>query len=491
MMGTRITKGLRTALALAAALGVAAGAASPAAAKKGSDDSAKSRSSLAATGAVPGAEGECRVQFGSGSSRFEVRVENLAGGAEHVLSADGLPWATFSTDSKGRAKLRFSSRPKGSKQRALPGDPRGRALAVSQGGTDVLGGVCSGSGESDDSTAKLRARLAPTGLAPAGSEAKASFEIRKDGREKFEVELERVEPGDYAVFVDGLDRGSVSVGPLGRGETEWGDDDGGPPLDFDPRGKVIDVATGAGVLFSGSLAGSIPGVTTCPFSETETALVAAAAAGAGSGHTKLRIREDCRRDFSVEIEDVPLGAYDLLVGGTLRGQIQVVDVAGQNKGELEFTSEPGEVDELFLDFEPVGAAVEVKQGDVLFFSLTQGGPGTGGGGGGSCTDGPLEVEVPLLNPGAVPAASGKARYRIRDDCDRDFRVEIEDVADGDYDLRVGAVSRGTITVVAGEGELEFKDPVEPGKTLLDFDPRGQAVEVFDGGTLILERPFPE
>jgi hypothetical protein len=255
---------------------------------------------------------------------------------------------------------------------------------------------------------------------------------------------------------------------------------------------VIDVATGAGVLFSGSLAGSIPGVTTCPFSETVTDLVAAPAAGVGSGDTKLRVREDCRRDFDVEIEDVPLGAYELYVGGTLRGQIQVVDVAGQNKGELEFTSEPGEVDELFLDFEPVGATVEVKQGDVLFFSLTQGGAGTGGGGGGgTCTGGPLEVELPLLNPGVVPAASGKARYRIRDDCDRDFRVEIEDVADGAYDLRVGGVSRGTISVVAGEGELEFKDPVEAGKILLDFDPRGQAVVVFGGGMLILQRPFPQ
>ena len=68
---------------LAAAL-----AGAPALAKKGSDDGAKSRSSLAATGAVPEAEGECRVNFGSGKSRFEVRVENLAENAEHVLSVN-------------------------------------------------------------------------------------------------------------------------------------------------------------------------------------------------------------------------------------------------------------------------------------------------------------------------------------------------------------------------------------------------------------------
>jgi len=134
----------------------------------------------------------------------------------------------------------------------------------------------------------------------------------------------------------------------------------------------------------------------------------------------------------------------------------------------------------------------VMQGDTLFFSLTQGGPGTGGGGGGGGCDGaPLEIDVPLLSTGAVSGAQGDARFRIRDDCRRDFNVEIEDVADGAYDLRVGGVSRGTLQVAAGQGELEFSDPVEPGKLLLDFDPRGEAVEVFDGGTLILERPFPE
>jgi len=481
----------RFATLAAAALAAVSLAGAPAAAKKGSDDGAKATSGLPATGVVPGAEGECRVKFGGSKSRFEVRVANLAANAEHVLEVNGLPWASFATDKKGRARLRFSSRPKGAKQLALPGDPRGATITVDDGADDVLAGVCSGEGESSGATAKLRARLVPTDLAPVGSEAKASFEIRKDGRRKLEVEIEGVPSGDYPVFVDGVLRGAIAVGSLGRGQLEWGDDDGGPPLDFDPRGKLIDVAGSAGILFSGSLDGAIPGVNQCTFSETVTPLVAAPAAGAGSGDTKLRIRDDCRRDFSVEIEDVPLGAYELFVGGVSRGTIQVADVGGQNKGELEFTTEPGEVDELFLDFEPVGATVEVMQGDTLFFSLTQGAPGTGGGGGGgSCDGAPLEIDLPLISTGAASGAQGDVRYRIRDDCRTDFKVEIEDVADGSYELQVGGVARGTITVVAGNGELEFSDPVEPGKTLLEFDPRGQLVEVLSGATVILERSFP-
>jgi hypothetical protein len=40
------------------------------------------------------------------------------------------------------------------------------------------------------------------------------------------------------------------------------------------------------------------------------------------------------------------------------------------------------------------------------------------------------------------------------------------------------------------GEVEFRNPVEPGKILLDFDPRGQQIDVLDGATVILETLFP-
>ena len=78
----------------------------------------------------------------------------------------------------------------------------------------------------------------------------------------------------------------------------------------------------------------------------------------------------------------------------------------------------------------------------------------------------------------------------------DFRVEIEDVPEGDYPLRIGGQIVGTIQVTMRqdgsiEGELEFRNPVEPGKISLDFDPRGQSIEVLDGSTVILEMSFPQ
>ncbi|VAW43712.1 hypothetical protein MNBD_GAMMA02-1489, partial [hydrothermal vent metagenome] len=40
-----------------------------------------------------------------------------------------------------------------------------------------------------------------------------------------------------------------------------------------------------------------------------------------------------------------------------------------------------------------------------------------------------------------------------------------------------------------EGEIEFRFPKEIGKPLLDFDPRGQLIEVRQNGNTILEVVF--
>ena len=108
--------------------------------------------------------------------------------------------------------------------------------------------------------------------------------------------------------------------------------------------------------------------------------------------------------------------------------------------------------------------------------------------------GTAEIEVELTNTGVFVEASGDARLRPREDR-TDFRVEIEDLPLGTYQLHVGGIKRGDIavTLIDGEheGEIEFDtDPDDPGEVLLDFDPRGQLIEVSQGGTVDLSRTFP-
>lgn len=223
----------------------------------------------------------------------------------------------------------------------------------------------------------------------------------------------------------------------------------------------------------------------------------------GSGHADFEERAD-RTEFSVEVEDLANGSYRIMVGGIDRGEI----VVALGVGETEFRS-PVEAGKVLLTFDPRGEIIEVHDGQGAVLSSGDGmmaggggctnncggGSGGGGSGGGPGLDfGTVDIEVELNNQGVYAAASGDAKLEPRSDR-TDFSVEIEDVPVGSYDLRIGGDIVGTIEVVtmpdgSVEGELEFRNPVEPGKQLLDFDPRGQQIDVLEGTTVILEQLFP-
>jgi len=225
-------------------------------------------------------------------------------------------------------------------------------------------------------------------------------------------------------------------------------------------------------------------------SEQRISLVAAREGSLASGHADFEERAD-RTSFSVEVEDMVDGSYRIIVGGADRGEL----IVALGIGETEYRS-PVETGKVLLTFDPRGQLVEVHDGegvvltsgDVVFDPIDDGDDGE------PIDFGMTEIEVDLTNTGVYPLASGDAR--LRPEVDRtDFSVEIEDVPVGDYDLRVGGEVVGIITVITQQdgtiqGELEFRNPVEPGKTLLDFDPRGQKIEVLEGSTVILETTFP-
>jgi len=233
-----------------------------------------------------------------------------------------------------------------------------------------------------------------------------------------------------------------------------------------------------------------------PMSEQRIGLVPAREGITGSGHADFEERAD-RTEFSVEVEDLADGNYRIIVGGTDQGPL----IVNMGIGETEFRS-PVESGKILLTFDPRGELIEVHDGqgvvltsgDVVFDDDDDGDDGDDGDGE-DIDFGTTEIEVEFTNTGVFPQASGDARLRPREDR-TDFRVEIEDVPEGGYPLRVGGQMVGTIPVTMRqdgsiEGELEFRNPVEPGKILLDFDPRGQAIEVLDGSCVILEMSFPQ
>ena len=223
-------------------------------------------------------------------------------------------------------------------------------------------------------------------------------------------------------------------------------------------------------------------------------------AGAGAkGRADYESRPG-RVEFEVEVEDIPVGDYPLLVDGIERGIIKVRDTDDGPEGEIEFSS-PRDDDDLLLDFEPLGALIEVTNGSSVLFSgildpefAPPGDDDDDDDDDGSPGFGSSEIEVDFINTGLDGDASGDAE--LEQQANRvEFDVEIEDLDIGTYELWVAGVMRAEIEVVQfddddTEGEVEFRNPVEPGKLLLDFDPRGQLISIEQAGAVFLTVDFP-
>ena len=426
----------------------------------------------------------------SGQSRVTFTVKQAPPATPLTLTVGGIPQATVVTSSSGAAKLVFKTTPTGTAQQ-LDFDPREDEVEIKDDEGNTLASSKDDDGSSTPGTViNERASLTSTGVIP-GASGKVRLKEKKGVRD-FDVEIEDVPDGAYTVSIDGIERGTITVSG-GEGEIEFsdgGDDPEELPLDFEPLGALVQVSQNGSIILSGDVLANAPGVNVCTPSETLTALAAVGPDGDADGKARFRVKDDCDRDLEVEAEDVPVGTYEVWVGGVLRGTLDVVDDGlGKIEGEVEFDTDPDDPGELLLDFDPVGQTVEVRQGGVTYLQSTIGEPTPG-----SCEL--IDEEPDMTSTGADGDAKGKARVRQETDCDRDLRVEIEDVPVGTYELLVGGIVRGSFDVVdvAGdvEGQIEFdNDPDQSGELLLDFDPRGQTAEVRQGATVYLTVTLPD
>jgi len=211
----------------------------------------------------------------------------------------------------------------------------------------------------------------------------------------------------------------------------------------------------------------------------------------GSGIAMFWERSD-RSDFKVEVEGVPDGEYELFVCGESRGSFETE----LGEGGLEFRSPESDAKPL-LDFDPRDCLIELNDSEGV--ALTSGDAVLALGPPGPNPSDPDEedddeIGVRLENTGEIADAKGNAVLEVEDDLTR-FTVHVHKLPAGSYILRVNGVEEGTIEVeeqgATTHGWLSFSDPQTGDDLELDFDPRGQVIEVLDGTTVILDALFPE
>jgi hypothetical protein len=263
------------------------------------------------------------------------------------------------------------------------------------------------------------------------------------------------------------------------------------------------------------------------FGEQWLALTPARDGIIGSGHATY---EDYpgHMEFEVEVKDLPDGDYDLYVGMQDHGDITVHD----GHGSLEFRS-PGETGSILMTFDPRGMQIEIHDDRGVVLSSFENrfeednhnhngddyghnydcefghgpGNGPGNGQGNGPGNGPghgmsdcvndgevVEIEIDLVNTGVLIDAKGEAEWEMNSDR-VEFSVEIEDVPIDFYALKVGGTEVGIIEAFERHdgdvyGRIKFRDPESHGREHLDFEPRGEKIEVLQGGSVILEIEFP-
>lgn len=439
------------------------------------------QSPLTNTGVDAEASGRVLATLTRKQSELIVQVAKLAPAAAYGIEVGGIVEANFTTNAAGAATVKFKA-PKAGKKAVLDFDPRGKLLRVLAAGQSVLETTLSAEGEAPGAVVVERVNLALGAATGATGKAAAEYRLDKKGRRIFKVEVERAGTGLFELFVGGVKRGDFTTfGTRSKIKFAAGSDDVGVlPLDFDPRGQVIDVVRAGQVVFSSEFAAQALGVNVASPRLSQVEIPSTGADADGHAEAKLRIDDRARKHFSVEIEDVPVGTYDLLVDSVDVADIVVTATASGTKGEVEFTSGDDDPEELPLAFDPAGKTLTVRQGATVFFEgvFT---PTTGDGSGTPVPEPPSEFEESLATTGLDPDATAKARYRVDDKGRHKFNVEIEKVAAGDYKLVVAGTIRGTIhavTTASGiKGEIEFDSKVELGHRPLNFDPRGQLIEI--------------
>jgi len=262
--------------------------------------------------------------------------------------------------------------------------------------TEIMNTHCSG-GISDDMDVYAMHGEQQISLTPARGGITGSGHARygdSPGHMEFEIEVSGLPDGTYHLFVGGADRGVFAV-TNGFGEFEFSSpaETGKHLMTFDPRGMSIEIHDGAGVVLSssgemfdddhghghanddnhyygcdddmghgghGAGGGHDDCVEAGEVIEIRADLLNTGLIPAASGEAEWEMSSD-RVEFTMHIEDVPVGSYELVVGGDQVGTINAVDMHGSVFGIIHFRDPEG-YGKAHLDFDPRGQLIRVTSG---------------------------------------------------------------------------------------------------------------------------------
>ena len=192
-----------------------------------------------------------------------------------------------------------------------------------------------------------------------------------------------------------------------------------------------------------------------------------------------------REGLRVRVAGLPAGTYTLAVNGSSTAFFTVTTDGqglGGTRGNILLRSSDGS-----LNFNPLGATFAVTRGGTSYLEAAF--PASSEAAAELTT-----IEATLGREGTDRNAEGSARLQSRGGRSR-FRIEVGHVAPGTYDIEVGGVLQGYLSVDSnGSGVIRFDSLANSadssGAVSLAFDPRGQQLAIRRNGTQVLSGVFP-
>jgi hypothetical protein len=316
---------------------------------------------------------------------------------------------------------------------------------------------------------------------------------------KLRLDLSGLTAGStYQFAVDGILEDSFVADSRGRVHLDFrisSPSGGKRALDFDPRGAVLSISDPNGEILSQVFSGEgesddirVDERTSLLRAETEL-----------RGRVELRYLEQKNKDrFIVHLLGLERGDYEMFVDGQSVGTFDLnrgrstsrtFELGKNGHNDKNIGKGKGNLKKVALDFDPRGLVVDVVRDDAIIFS------------------GEMLAQIPSLLPqvgesnlvltstGTDADATGTALLHLNEDGELSLTVQIGALPAGTYDVVIGGVLRGTITVTGlepdGLAEVVFSTEPDANELLLDFDVLGETIEIRQGATVFLNGTLSE
>lgn len=218
--------------------------------------------------------------------------------------------------------------------------------------------------EGEEGEVKVELNAEPS--APSGSAADLTLQHYGTGAIKCVIDARDLVAGNYDFIVAGTVRGTLVIAPGNdRGFLTYKStgSNGSLLLDFIVAGQPVALRQGSTDFFTGT-APALPGPG--EGDDSITLFKAPSAPSGSQAEVSMHFGAGGPTTLEVQIVDLPVGDYTLLVGDDVRGAIHVTGASGDTEGQIHFET-GGSSPTLPLDFPCAGQSIAITQGGMTFF----------------------------------------------------------------------------------------------------------------------------